>query len=54
MGAMRNAYTKPGGKTPFEKPRHRWEDNIEVDLGKIWWIWIGFIWLRMGIGDGLL
>jgi hypothetical protein len=23
---------EPGGKRPFGSPRHRWEDNIEMDL----------------------
>ena len=25
----------PTGKTPLGKPRHRWEDNIRVDLKDI-------------------
>jgi hypothetical protein len=35
----RHAYSilvgKPGGKLPLRKPRHRWEDNIRMDLNKI-------------------
>jgi len=23
---------KPEGKTPHGRPRHRWEDNIDMDL----------------------
>jgi hypothetical protein len=23
---------KPEGKTPLERPKHRWEDNIKADL----------------------
>jgi hypothetical protein len=23
---------KPGGKKPLGRPRHRWEDNIKIDL----------------------
>ena len=23
---------KPEGKRPLERPRHRWEDNIKMDL----------------------
>jgi hypothetical protein len=26
---------KPEGKCPLGRPRHRWVDNIEMDLGKI-------------------
>jgi len=26
---------KAEGKRPLEKPRHRWEDNIRMDLGEI-------------------
>jgi hypothetical protein len=25
------------GKRPFRRPRHRWEDNIRVDLREIAW-----------------
>jgi hypothetical protein len=30
----RDEYTnlKPEGKRPFGSPRHKWEDNIELDL----------------------
>jgi hypothetical protein len=28
---------KPEGKRPLERPRHRWEDGIKMDLGKIGW-----------------
>jgi hypothetical protein len=26
---------KPEGKRPFERPRHRWEDNIKADLQEV-------------------
>jgi hypothetical protein len=33
---MRNAYKilvgKPEGKRPLKRPRHRWEDNVKMDL----------------------
>jgi hypothetical protein len=36
IGEKRNAYMilvgKPEGKRPLERPRHRWEDNIKMDL----------------------
>jgi hypothetical protein len=38
-GEKRNAYRllvrKPEGKIPLGKPRRRWVDNIEMDLGEI-------------------
>jgi hypothetical protein len=36
MGEKRNAYRllvgKPEGKRPLERPRHRWVNNIKMDL----------------------
>jgi hypothetical protein len=36
MGEGRGVYRvlvgKPEGKKPLERPRHRWEDNIKMDL----------------------
>jgi hypothetical protein len=36
MGERRGAYRvlvgKPGGRTSVGKPRHRWQDNIKMDL----------------------
>jgi len=36
MGERRGIYRvlvgKPEGKTPLGRPRHRWEDNIKMDL----------------------
>jgi len=38
MGERRGAYRvfvgKPEGKRPLGRPRHRWEDNIKMDLQK--------------------
>jgi hypothetical protein len=28
---------KSEGKRPLRRPRHRWEDNIRLDLGEIGW-----------------
>jgi hypothetical protein len=37
----RNVYRvlmrKPEGKRPLERPRHRWEDGIRMDLREIGW-----------------
>jgi hypothetical protein len=41
MGEGRNVYRvlvrKPEGKRPLERPRHRWEDRIKIDLREIGW-----------------
>jgi hypothetical protein len=48
MGEKRNAYRllvgKPKGQRPLGRPRHRWVDNIRMDLGEVEWgdvDWIG-------------
>jgi hypothetical protein len=36
---------KPEGKQPLGRPRHRWKDNIKMDLREIWyWGVMEFIW----------
>ena len=39
MGEGRGVYRvlveKPEGRRPLWKPRHRWEDNIRMDLWKV-------------------
>jgi hypothetical protein len=39
MGEVRDAYNilvgRPEGRRPLVRPRHRWEDNIEMDLREI-------------------
>jgi hypothetical protein len=49
----RNVYKvlmgKQEGKRPLEKPRHRWEDGIRMDLREIGWgsvEWIQLDWDR--------
>jgi hypothetical protein len=41
MGEKKNAYKdlaeKPEGKKQLGRPRHRWEDNIEIYLKGIGW-----------------
>jgi hypothetical protein len=41
MGKRRGAYRglvgKPEGKSPFGRPRHRWEDSIKMDLQEVGW-----------------
>jgi hypothetical protein len=48
LGEKRNAYRllvgKPEGKRPLRRPRHRWMDNIRMELGEVGWgdvNWIG-------------
>jgi hypothetical protein len=60
MGERSRAYRvlvgKPEGRRPLGRPRRGWEDNIKVDLRGGGWgaAWTGSIWLRIGIGGGLL
>jgi len=34
-GVHRVLVGKPEGKRPLERPRHRWEDNIKMDLQEV-------------------
>jgi hypothetical protein len=45
---------KPEGKRPHERPRHRWEDGIRMDLNRDWRGWSGFNWLWIGASSELL
>jgi hypothetical protein len=53
MGEGRGVYRvlvgKPEGKRQLGKPRHRWEDNIKVDLQEVG-VWTGLSWLRIETG----
>jgi hypothetical protein len=55
--AYRILVGKPEGKIPLGRRRHRWEDNIKMDLREIGWggvVWTGLIWFRIGsIGEPL-
>jgi hypothetical protein len=38
---------KPEGKSPLVTPRHRWEDNIKINLHEVGWgAWTGLTWLK--------
>jgi hypothetical protein len=41
MGEKKNAYRilvgKLEGRSPLGRPRHRWEDNVRMDLRDIRW-----------------
>jgi hypothetical protein len=50
MAEKRNAYRllvgKTEGKRPLGRQRHRWVDNIRMDLGEVEWgdvDWIGLV-----------
>jgi len=46
---------KPEKMRPLGRPRHRWGDNIRMDLGEMGGrVWIGCIWLRIRTSGGLL
>jgi hypothetical protein len=58
-GEKRNAYRilvlKSEGKRPLRRYRRRWEYNIKMHLRECdGVVWVGLIWLRIGISEGLL
>jgi len=54
-GVHRGLMGKIEGRRPLGRPRHRWEDNIKMDLQEVGCgAWTGLIWLRIGTGGGLL
>jgi hypothetical protein len=60
MGEERKVYKvlmgKPEGKRPPGRKRRRLEDGIRMDLRELGLggVWIGFDWLRIGTGGGVL
>jgi hypothetical protein len=59
MRAMRSAskilIRRTQGKKSLGKPRHRWENNTKMDLGKKGLsTWAEFIWLTFGYKSELL
>jgi hypothetical protein len=52
--AFRILVRKSQGKKPLGRPRHRWKNNIKLDLREDGIAWTGFIWLRIGTSEGLL
>jgi hypothetical protein len=46
-GVHRALVGKPEGKKPLGRPRHRWEDNIKMDLREWDGEWTGLILLRL-------
>jgi hypothetical protein len=39
---------KPGGKRPLGRPRHRWDDNIKMDLQEVECGGYGLDWAGSG------
>ena len=52
-GVYRVLVGKLEGRRPLGRPRHRWVDNIRMDLQEVG-IWIGLDWPRIGTGGGRL
>jgi len=52
-GVYRVLVGKYEGKRPLGRPRHRWEDNIKMDLQEVG-VWIGSMWFRIGTVGGHL
>ena len=54
-GALKVLVGKPEGERALVRLRHRWEDNIKMDLQEVGWeAWTGLIWLRIRTGSELL
>jgi hypothetical protein len=57
MEAKEHAYKivvdKPERKRPLGRLRHRWKNNIKVDLKYGVKVWTGSIWLRIRTSGGL-
>ena len=52
-GVYRVLVGKPEGKGQLGRPRHRWEDNIKMDLREVGCgLCTGLSWLRTGTGAG--
>jgi hypothetical protein len=55
MGERRGIYRVLVGIPKGKRQRHRWEDNIKVDLQEVDVVaWTGLSWLRIGTGGGHL
>jgi len=53
MGLYKVLVGKPVGKRPLERPKHRWRDNIKMDLQEVGCgVWTGSSWLRIGAVSG--
>jgi hypothetical protein len=48
--ACRVLVQRPEGRRPLERPGHRWEDNIEINLQEVGWG--GMDWIAVAEGRG--
>jgi hypothetical protein len=54
-GVHRVLVGKPEGKRSLGRPRHRWENNIKMDLQEVGGVvGTGWSWLRIRTGGGHL
>jgi hypothetical protein len=54
-GVYKVLVVKLEGKRPLGRPRHRWKDNIKMDLQEVECrAWTELIWLRIGTYGRLL
>jgi hypothetical protein len=53
MGEGRGVYRVLVGRPEGRRPRHRWEDNIRMDLQEVG-VWTGWSYLRIGTGGARL
>jgi len=54
-GVKRVLVWKAGRKSPLERPRRRWDDNMLMDLQEVGCgVRNGSIWLKIGTGGGHL
>jgi hypothetical protein len=59
IGETRNAYRiwvgKAEGKRPPGRTRHRYNNNIKVDVGEVGLLaWTGLMWVKVRTSGGLL
>jgi hypothetical protein len=59
MGVRKGVYrvlvSKPEGKRPLRRPRHRYEENITMDIHELaCGVWSESSWLRIETGGGHL
>jgi len=54
-GAYRVLMGKPEGSRPPGRLGRRWKYRTKLELREVGWgAWTGLMWLRIGIGSGLL